>query len=212
MNNIAILDYGIGNLLSVKVALEKCGAAAFITNDPDVVIKADKIVLPGVGAFGSAMQSLIRSNLDSAIINFYTSGKPLLGICLGMQLLFSESDEFVSSNGLDILPGKVSVIIAEDSIGVKKKLPNMGWSQLIKSNVNNNEQSAVSTIMNGEFVYFAHSYMLSSFDISYLTSHIKYGNIEIPAIVQNQNIIGCQFHPEKSGIAGLKLLESFVRK
>lgn len=198
MVGIAIVDFGVGNLHSIRRGLELAGAQAKITNEPDEIAAADAIVLPGVGAFKSAMQEL-GSNLD--IIKQATSaGKPLLGICLGMQLLLAWSEEGGHTEGLGLIPGKVI------KLPRTQKVPHMGWNSLeIKRG-----HPFLADVQSGAHVYFVHSYLVQSEDEAAVLATSTYG-IEFPAVVARGAVIGTQFHPEKSGGAGLQMLQNFVR-
>ncbi len=210
-HKIAIIDYGVGNLLSVQRALEYCGAEISFVSDMKGVLSADKLVLPGVGAFGNAMQTLERLNLSCAIKKASYSGVPILGICLGMQLLFEESEEFGINKGLGLVPGRITKIPNLSADGGAIETPHIGWSPL---NISNSSsiwgESILSDTSDGEFVYFVHSYMASpSVGVKYIAL-TNYEGHKIVAAIQNKNIIGCQFHPEKSGAVGLKILKKFV--
>lgn len=198
---IAIIDYGVGNLFSLCSSLKKIGADAVITGDKEIIKKADKLILPGVGAFGDAMEKLKADGLDQLIKEEAASGKPLLGICLGMQLLFDKSHEFGLHDGLGLIKGEV--VPMENRIPKQLKIPHIGWNALeLKGNCpifRNNK--------NGDFVYFVHSFFATDCEES-VTATTEYG-IEITAAAANGNIFGCQFHPEKSGEAGLKILRAF---
>ena len=195
---IAIIDYRMNNLRSVQKAFEHSGTDTVISSDPDILRKADKLVLPGVGAFGKSMESIRTGGFDRIIIDHAAAGKPLLGICLGMHLLFSRSEEFGTHEGLNILTG--SVVRFPPTL----KVPHIGWNQI--------KQRRTSPIVNGvkdsAYVYFVHSYYSIPSDDIVVTS-TDYG-IEFPSIVQRKNIFGIQFHPEKSQAAGLTILKNFA--
>lgn len=208
-NKVTILDYGVGNLLSVARAVERIGASVEITSDPGVVSTSSRLIIPGVGAFGTAMRSLESLNLVGAIQKFAATGRPVFGICLGMQLLMTSSDEFGTHAGLNLIDGTVARIPSVNSEGEKLKLPHIGWSQLFV------KADGLGTVLEnfpdqGE-VYFTHSFMASPSQISNVIGTAEYQGIDIVAAVSRDNISGCQFHPEKSGPAGLSILENFLR-
>lgn len=196
-----IIDYGVGNLFSLTASFKKIGVEAVVTNDIGIISNADRIILPGVGAFGDAAKKLEESGLDKFVISEAKKGKPLLGICLGMQLLFEESEEFGTHKGLGLLKGNVipmKGIISEDL-----KIPQMGWNNLIfKRNC-----QLFKYIKNNDYVYFVHSFFASECDES-LVATTNYGK-ELTAAVAKDNVYGCQFHPEKSGDIGLNILKAF---
>ena len=199
---IAVIDYEMGNLRSVQKALERVGAAAVVTRDPEVIMGASAAVLPGVGAFGTCMENLRRYGLIEPVKVFIASGRPFLGICLGMQLLFDESEEFGPVRGLGLLPGKV-VRFAPDPTG-KRKVPQMGWNALtIKKRAPH-----LAGLRDGAQVYFVHSYTAWPERESVRVADCDYEGTRISAVVQLRNMHGCQFHPERSARAGARLLEN----
>ncbi len=195
---IAIIDYGRGNLFSLKNALDFIGAESVITADKDVIASADKMILPGVGAFPDAMNRLNELNLTE-FIKEQAKLKPLLGICLGMQLLFEEGQEFGYCKGLSLVNGKVIPI---DGKGMK--IPHMGWNELVIDK----SCPLLEGVNEGESVYFVHSFRADTDDEN-LIAHSQYSE-KIPALVGTGNVFGAQFHPEKSGKTGLKILSNFV--
>ncbi len=198
---IAITDYGVGNLFSIKSSLDTIGAESIVTSDREILKSADKIILPGVGAFRDAKRKLSESGLDKVIIEEAKNGKPVLGICLGMQLLFEKSYEYGEYEGLGILKGEISPIA--DVIGEGLSIPHIGWNPLIiKRDVH-----LLKYVQNGECVYFVHSYYAKGCDES-LIATAEYG-CELTAAVCKDNVCGCQFHPEKSGKTGLNILKAF---
>lgn len=198
---IAIIDYGVGNLFSLSSSLKAVGADAVITGDKTLIKEADKLILPGVGAFGDAMAKLKADGLDRLIKEETAKGKPLLGICLGMQLLFEKSYEFGKHCGLGLIQGEVVPMAGR--IPDNLKIPHIGWNALeFKGNC-----PIFRDIKNGDFVYFVHSFFADGCEES-LTAYTEYG-IKITAAAANGNIFGCQFHPEKSGKTGLKILRAF---
>jgi len=199
---IAIVDYGVGNLFSLKSSFAAIGVDAVVTGDSDVIAAADKIILPGVGAFGDAADKLRESGLDKVVIAEAKKGKPLMGICLGMQLLFEDSSEFGLHKGLGLVPGNVVPIA--DVIPSELKIPQIGWNALHF----HGEKSPIFKYINeNDCVYFVHSFYGSNC-AGYTIASTEYG-AELTAAVQNGNVYGCQFHPEKSGRVGLAILRAF---
>ncbi len=198
---IAIIDYGVGNLFSLSSSFKAIGADTVITGDPEVIKKADKLILPGVGAFGDAAKKLRDSGLDSVIKEEVKNKKPLLGICLGMQLLFEKSYEYGEHEGLGLIKG--SVVGMQNRIPENLKIPHIGWNALKFEN----PTSLFKYIDEGDCVYFVHSFYAENCDDS-LIATAEYGKT-ITAAVQNGNVYGCQFHPEKSGNVGLNILKAF---
>ena len=210
--NVVVIDYGLGNLLSVVRAFENCGAKVIISSDANEIMKADKLVLPGVGAFANGMLELNKRGLVESIQKFVKSGKPLLGICLGMQLLFSESDEFGLHKGLDLLSGRVIKIPKELPDGKWRKIPHIGWNELIFSSTNHlRKNSLLAGIEENSAVYFIHSFAVILEDSSILIAECNHEEFTISAIVQKDLIFGCQFHPEKSGSIGLAIIKNFLK-
>ncbi|WP_028236088.1 imidazole glycerol phosphate synthase subunit HisH [Pseudobutyrivibrio sp. MD2005] len=199
---IAILDYDAGNIKSVEKAFKILGEDTVLTRDFSVIKRADRVVLPGVGSFAAAMENLKKYELDKAIHEFVESGKPFLGICLGLQLLFESSEESIGVEGLGILDGKV--IRIPDGPGIK--VPHIGWNSLDFPN----KGRLFEGIDEGSFVYFVHSYYLEAADPSIVTATTEYG-AHIHASVEKDNVFACQFHPEKSSTVGLKILENFAK-
>ncbi len=200
---VAIIDYGVGNLFSLKCSLDAIGADAVITGNPDEIRAADQILLPGVGAFEDAASKLISSGLSDIIIEEAKSGKPILGICLGMQLLFEKSFEYGEHKGLGLIPGEIRPIA--DVIPPDLKIPQMGWNSL---NFNGEKSKIFKYIKDGNFVYFVHSYYAVT-DDKYISATAEYG-AALTASAENRNVYGCQFHPEKSGSVGLDILRAFI--
>ena len=198
---IAILDYDAGNIKSVEKAFKILGEETILTRDFSVIKKADRLVLPGVGSFAAAMDNLKKYELDKAIHEFVATGKPFLGICLGLQLLFESSEESPGVEGLRVLDGIVKRI--PDSEGIK--VPHIGWNSLDFPN----EGRLFNGIDEGAFVYFVHSYYLQAKEPSIVTATTEYG-CHIHASVEKDNIFACQFHPEKSSTVGLKILKNFA--
>lgn len=200
---VAIVDYGVGNLFSLKCSLAAIGAEVTVTADPDVLASADQIILPGVGAFDDAAAKLRFSGLDQVLIKLAKQGKPLLGICLGMQLLFERSFEYGEHRGLGLIRG--SVVGMEGKIPAGLKIPHIGWNALqIRK-----ESPLLKYVKEGDCVYFVHSFYGEDCDEA-LIATAEYGR-EITAAVGCQNVFGCQFHPEKSGNIGLSILRKFAQ-
>ena len=198
---IAVIDYGVGNLFSLRSSLERIGAQVEITSDPQVIRKAEKLILPGVGAFADAAKKLRDSGLDVLLREQAAAGKEILGICLGMQLLFEKSYEFGEHEGLGLLRG--SVVPMEGSIPAGLKIPHIGWNALHFTR----DSKLLRFIQNEDCVYFVHSFYATDCDDSVIAT-AEYGR-ELTAAVQKDNIMGCQFHPEKSGPVGLNILRAF---
>ena len=198
---IAIIDYDAGNLRSVEKALAALGETPAITRRPEEILAADKVILPGVGSFGDAMEKLRQYDLVEVIRRVAEQGIPFLGICLGLQLLFESSDETPGVEGLGLLPGRILKI--PDSPGLK--VPHMGWNSLeIRP-----DARLFSGIDNGAYVYFVHSYYLKAADPSIVAASTWYST-DIHASVERGNVFACQFHPEKSGEVGLAILKNFI--
>ena len=199
---IAIVDYGVGNLFSLKSSFAEIGADVVVTSSPEVIRAADKIILPGVGAFGDAAEKLRQSGLDKVIIEETKKGKYLMGICLGMQLLFEKSYEYGSHEGLGLIKGSVKPI--SDIIPAELKIPHIGWNYLT---FGENKHPIFKYLSEGDFVYFVHSYYGADCEDSVIAK-TEYG-APITAAVASGNVCGCQFHPEKSGNVGLSILKAF---
>lgn len=199
MKNIVIIDYGVGNLRSVQKGLEHAGASPVISSDPQVILDADGVILPGVGAFIDAMKKI--EPLLGVIRKYIDSGKPLLGICLGQQVLMSESDEGGLTKGLDIVPGRVTRFPH-----TYLKVPHMGWNTIKIEQ----EHPFFEGVPNDTYVYFVHSYYVGT-DAAHTLASCTYGTEFAASVVNDaKNVIGTQFHPEKSGDIGLKMLKNFV--
>ena len=198
---IAIVDYGVGNLFSLVSSFEKIGADIIVTADPNVISSADGIILPGVGAFEDAAKKLRDTGLDSVIISEVQKGKKLMGICLGMQMLFEKSYEYGEHEGLGLLKG--NIVAMKDSIPDELKIPHIGWNALhfVK------DSDLFKYIKRDDCVYFVHSFYATDCDDSVIAT-AEYGK-ELTAAVQKDNVMGCQFHPEKSGEVGLNILRAF---
>lgn len=198
---ISILDYDAGNIKSVEKALEYLGEKAIITRDKDVILSSDKVILPGVGAFGDAMGKIKEYGLDKVIYDFVDSGKPFLGICLGLQLLYKTSEESPEATGLGILDGEILRI--PDAPGLK--IPQIGWNSLSITP----GAKLFKDVPENSYVYFVHSYYLKSRDIKDVAATTDY-SVNIHASVERDNVFACQFHPEKSSSVGLQILKNFI--
>ena len=199
---IAIVDYGVGNLFSLKSSFEAINENVVVTSDTEIIKKADKIILPGVGAFSDSAKRLKETGLGTIIVEEAKNGKPILGICLGMQLLFKKSYEFGEYDGLGLLDGEI--VPMEGAIPKELKIPHIGWNKLCFKKTSS---KLFKYINDGDFVYFVHSFYATRCDLS-VCAVTDYG-IPITACVEAGNIFGCQFHPEKSGRTGLNILKAF---
>lgn len=200
---IGIVDYGMGNLFSVSKGLERLEAESFISDDPKELAKADGIILPGVGSFRDAMSLLEQKGLDQFVKQYVADGGYLLGICLGMQLLFDESEENGPTYGLSLIPGKVVRFTGIDETGETYKVPHMGWNRLAF-----HQDSPLLAGLEEDYVYFVHSYYVDT-DSSYVMASADYHQA-VPAVVGRGNVFGMQFHPEKSGQMGMSLLKNYL--
>ncbi len=202
---IAIIDYGMGNLRSVQKGFEKLGFAAMVTADPKRLLEADKVVLPGVGAFADCMRNLEQGGFVEPILRVIREGRPFLGICLGLQLLFTESEEFGLHRGLDVIPGRV-VRFADgmEEAGEELKVPHMGWNQLSFKR----RPPLFAGLEEGTNVYFVHSFFVKPEDEGVIATTTTYG-IEFCSSVWKDNVVATQFHPEKSQEKGLMMLKNF---
>ena len=202
---IAVIDYGMGNLRSVVKGLEKVGTPAVVTADPATVAAADGVVLPGVGAFGMAMDHLRQTGLDEAIRAVIAADTPFLGICLGLQLLFEESEEFGPVRGLGVLPGRV-VRFFPDGAPPGVKIPHMGWNSLTPRA----PTPVLADVPADTYVYFVHSYYVAPADPALIATTTEYGGLVFTSSIARGHLFACQFHPEKSGALGLRMLRSFA--
>lgn len=208
---VTVIDYGVGNLLSVQRGLEHIGATVTLTADSEQILTAKRVVLPGVGAFANAMQALTRLGLVEAIREIAQRQTPLLGICLGMQLLLEESEEFGITPGLGLLPGRVIPIPSHSVNGQPLKIPHIGWDALQPSSALASWNNPLfEDIKPNEAAYFVHSYMAVPSNSAHRVAEYMYGGHPIPAAIGRDQITGCQFHPEKSGEVGLKILRRFI--
>lgn len=208
---VTVIDYGMGNLLSVTRAFEHCGADVKMTADLDVIRTSPRVVLPGVGAFGDGMAELRRQGLDEVVREVAALGTPMLGICLGMQMLLDDSEEFDLTSGLGLIPGRVVAIPAKNADGRSQKIPHIGWNALILPPGRKSWEGTITQETKpGDAVYFVHSYMAVPLNLEHRIADCLYGGMQVAAAIGRDNISGCQFHPEKSGEVGLKILRRFL--
>lgn len=209
---VVVVDYGMGNLLSVQRGFQACDARVEISADPDSIRKAERLVLPGVGAFKDGMHELQKLSLCEAIHDFVHTERPLLGICLGMQMLLDESEEHGVNPGLGLIAGRVEQIPRSGpQPNATRKIPHIGWSAIRSPHENTSWNSSVlQGLAEGEFFYFVHSYRAVPDDARDLLAVCEYEHIQISAVIAHDNVTGCQFHPEKSGEAGLGILSRFL--
>ena len=198
---VVIIDYGMGNLKSIYNALKYLNLPCTISDDLKEIYKAEKLILPGVGAFKEAMDNLEEASLISVIKEKVSLGTPLLGICLGMQMLFEKGYEGKERNGLGFLKGQVKLMTPKENV----KIPHIGWNN-IKVNYNN---KLLKNLNNDDFVYYVHSYFVDNIEDRDMLAYSTYGGVKIPALVGRGNVFGAQFHPEKSGKIGLEILKNF---
>lgn len=198
---IAIIDYGVGNLFSLSASFAKIGAETVVTSDKDVIMNAERVILPGVGAYEDASRKLRETGLGNVVCEFVKTGKPIMGICLGMQLLFEYSLEFGKFEGLSLIDGYITPM--KGIVPPELKIPQIGWNALNFKK----DSNLFKYINNGDFVYFVHSFYATECEYNIIAT-TEYG-AEITAAVQSDNVYGCQFHPEKSGEVGLNILRAF---
>ena len=209
--SVTIVDYGAGNLFSVCRALEHCGAEVAVTSEPAQISKADRLILPGVGSFPDGMSKLIKCGLDEAVKEYARSGRPLLGICLGMQMLGSASEEFETCAGLGLIEGQVTMIPSSGTNGQDHKIPHIGWTALqMPPSRESWKDTILADVEPGEFVYLLHSFAINPADKKSRLADCVYNGHIISAAIQKENVYGCQFHPEKSAEVGLKILKRFL--
>ena len=208
---ITIADYGVGNLYSVRSALEHCGATHVMAKTYDEVITADRLLLPGVGAFGDSMKSMHRRGMFDAVRDFAAKERPLLGICLGMQMLLSDSLEFGLNDGLGLISGHVQMIPDTSADGQPHRVPHVGWAPIFSPPSSSQwNTSLLKGIAQDTAFYFVHSLHSVPDDPSHLIANCDYDGRALGAVVQNGSIFGCQFHPEKSAEAGLTVIKNFI--
>jgi imidazole glycerol-phosphate synthase subunit HisH len=210
---VTVIDYGVGNLFSVTRAFETAGATVSVSANPTDIATAEHLVLPGVGAFGDGMALLRQGDLVAPILDYAATGRPFLGICLGMQLMFEASDEFGDHPGLGLIPGTVQAIPRQGADGRPHKVPHIGWSPLLPGSGTNTETPWTDTLLDGiptgVAAYFVHSFAAYPLDTAHRLADTDYNSLAISAVVKHGALYGCQFHPEKSGPTGLAILRNF---
>ena len=209
-NSVTILDYGIGNILSVSRGFEAIGAKVILASNIEGIYDAERLILPGVGAFAKGIEQLKKNNFDESIIDVANHCKPLLGICLGMQFLMDSSEEFGNTNGLGLIPGKVIPIPPQDIAGESLIVPHIGWNALETSFNKSWDNTLLANTPLKSNVYFVHSFFSKPNDDDHLLAHCIYGGNDLSAVISKDNVMGCQFHPEKSGEIGLNILKTFL--
>lgn len=208
---VTIVDYGIGNIFSVTRAFQHCGAEVLLTDKPEDVLAASSLVLPGVGAFSNGMNGLRERGLVEPLRAYAASGRPLLGICLGMQMLFTGSAEFGDHGGLNIIEGRIVPIEPKGAGGLPLKVPHIGWSELVRSQESPEWGASILKHLDDDtHCYFVHSFTAVPDDEHHRLADTYYGSSRISAAVSKGNVYGCQFHPEKSGATGLKIINGFL--
>lgn len=210
MKSIVIVDYGIGNILSVVRAFEYHNVAVKVTDSPSEIVSADSLVLPGVGAFGDGMQGLRDKHLIEPILEYCLKEKPFLGICLGMQMMMDSSEEFNHNVGLGIIPGSVQKISSYGTDGTSHKIPHIGWNELIAPNDAEWRGTILNDISPGTAMYFVHSFAAVPVNPVNRLADCNYNGLLLSSVIKNGNLYGCQFHPEKSGKAGLQIINNFI--
>jgi glutamine amidotransferase len=207
---VTVVDYGVGNILSIKRALEHCGADVELTDEHGRILEANRIILPGVGAFKSAMVALENLGLDEVIREIANRQIPLMGICLGMQLLLDQSSEFGIKKGLGIIPGDVIPLPKRSVNGEILRIPEIGWNALRRSGAASFQDTILQNYKLEETVYFVHSFMVKTKNVNHCIADYDFGGHPVTAVVQKDANLGCQFHPEKSGEVGLSMLRHFL--
>jgi glutamine amidotransferase len=202
---VAIVDYGLGNLFSINQACGHVGLDPVITADKKIIAGADALILPGVGAFGHAMNSLQSDGLIESLLDFAKTGKQFLGICLGMQLLFSESEEFGANKGLGLVDGRIVRFPSKDNHGQFNRVPQIQWNHIYKGYPGNWERSLFKNTNDGEYMYFVHSYYSQPVNDKEILTYSEYGGVKYASAVIKDNITGIQYHPEKSAEPGLNV-------
>lgn len=209
---IAIIDYQISNIFSVKHAFDSLGVESVVTSDPKVIMEAKAAILPGVGAYGDCMLNLKNLNLIEAILEFIKSGKPFMGVCLGLQLLFSQSTEFGRHQGLNVIKGEVNRFPSENDKGEVIRVPQIGWNRIYHTSKNrlNWQRSPLKALKNKDYMYFVHSYYVKPQDKSVIVSYTNYSGFEYCSSIIKDNIFAVQFHPEKSGPRGIEIYRNWI--
>ncbi|MCK6615657.1 MAG: imidazole glycerol phosphate synthase subunit HisH [Ignavibacteriaceae bacterium] len=209
---VAIIDYQMGNLFSVEQACRSVGLRTIKTSDVDEISQADAIILPGVGAFSEAMSNLTKLRLTKDLKEIIETGKPFMGICLGFQLLFTESEEFGRTMGLGVFEGKVKKFPPSNTFSNKIKIPQIGWNRIFSYDKEKWNNSLLKNISNNEYMYFVHSFYVESYNTEILLSHTNYEGVIYCSSIQYKHIFASQFHPEKSATEGIKIYESFAKQ
>lgn len=208
---VTIVDYGVGNLFSVRKGLEYCGSEPIMATTAEEILSADRLLLPGVGAFGDSMAGMHRTALVEPVLEFARSGRPLLGICLGMQMLLSESEEFGRHDGLGLVPGKVVAIPQTGANGKAHRIPHVGWNAITPGEAAGSwEGTLLKGIHDGTAFYFVHSFQAVTDDPQHQLATCDYNGRTVTGVVRKDNVVGCQFHPEKSAEAGLAVIRNFL--
>lgn len=207
MRRVTVVDYGRGNLFSLGRALDQIGAEHHVSDDPATVAAAECLILPGVGAFGDAMAGLARRDLVDPLRRAAADGTPILGICLGMQIMVSRGEEFGSHEGLDFIPGTVRRLAEGDGGPEAIRIPNVGWRAVHATH----DDALLRDVPNGSMFYFVHSYALVLDNPQHAIATTSVNGSDVPAIIRSGSIVGCQFHPEKSGRTGVKLIGQFLK-
>lgn len=208
---VTVIDYGMGNLFSVSRAFEHCGGRVLVADRPEQVASADRLVLPGVGAFADGMAELASRHLVEPILEFCRGGRPFLGICLGMQMMMEYSEEFGVHKGLGLIPGGVAAISPKGGDGRQHKIPHIGWNALVMPNGRKSwEKTPLRSVAPGASFYFVHSFAAVPKDPAHLVAECSYDGTPIAAVVGRDSLCGCQFHPEKSAQNGLTLIKDFL--
>jgi imidazole glycerol-phosphate synthase subunit HisH len=210
MKSVVIVDYGMGNLKSVQRGLEKVGASVVLTSDPTVIASASRLILPGVGAFEDGMMGLENAGILSSINDFVRTGNPLLGICLGMQMLLNKSEEHGTHKGLGLISGNVQKIPESCHENITRKIPHIGWTRIEESFYQEWKGSCLEGTKKQDFFYFVHSFMAVTENKENILAQCEDEGLMISAAIKRDNITGVQFHPEKSGEAGLRVLNKFI--
>lgn len=214
LGSVAIVDYAAGNLFSVEHACKAVGLTPVITGTPEDILQSDALILPGVGAFGDAMKNLRKLDLILPLREFAASGKPFMGICLGMQLLFSGSEEFGEHEGLNLIEGSVVKFPSINEYGEKNKIPQIGWNQIAYPSESQEQwhDTPLEQVANNEFMYFVHSFYASPRNKENILAVTKYGGLSYCSAVIKENIFATQFHPEKSAVEGMKIYRYWANK
>jgi glutamine amidotransferase len=210
LNRVAIVDFGAGNLLSVIRAFKHLGADIELVSQPDQVQRADRLVLPGVGAFGACMEGLRLRGLVEPLREYAATGRPFLGICVGLQMLFDESDEFGTHQGLGVIKGRVERIPPSGADGRPHKVPHIGWNALIQPPGADWSATPLSSLHPGDSVYFVHSFVAKPENPGHSLATCDYNGVSLLAAAHHENLTACQFHPEKSGELGLSIFKNFL--